>query len=265
LSLQVFRSYDSRVRPTDRSEAIYTDPVCRSIVGEGVEMVVKLDGMATDALSENRTDFKLTLRTNFWAVPGELKVIATPYRPGVHVATKPRNFVPIIDQLVALHGMDYVHGDIRAFNTVFNDQNADEGWLIDFDYGGKVGEKKYPRGYRTSLDDGTRTGKEKTLIEKWHDWYALGKLIFSVHTFFSPNETTKSDEFLHIKEYWANEIDNKVPDESKIKELKAILVKIDKQGWLVKPSPTFQMVLGVLREKPEGNTKAEATGSPPQK
>jgi RIO-like serine/threonine protein kinase len=71
-------------------------------------------------------------------------VIATPCRRGGHVAKKPKAFLPIIDQLEKLHKMDFVHGDIRAFNTVFGEQE-DQGWLVNFDFGGEPGIRRYPK------------------------------------------------------------------------------------------------------------------------
>jgi hypothetical protein len=118
-----------------------------------------------------------------------LLVIATPYRPGCHVAKKPKAFLPIIDQLEKLNEKGFVHGDIRAFNTVFGEQE-DHGWLIDFDFGGKLGTgTRYPKGYRNRLDDGDRIGDEENQsdILKWHDWYALCRLFFEVHMFKPPD------------------------------------------------------------------------------
>lgn len=116
-------------------------------------------------------------------------MIATPYRPGCHVAKKPKAFLPIIDQLEKLNEKGFVHGDIRAFNTVFGEQE-DHGWLIDFDFGGKLGTgTRYPKGYRNRLDDGDRIGDEENQsdILKWHDWYALCRLFFEVHMFKPPD------------------------------------------------------------------------------
>eukprot|EP00980_Cylindrotheca_fusiformis_P020893 scaffold7903_cov75-Cylindrotheca_fusiformis.AAC.2 len=77
-----------------------------------------------------------------------MMIIAVPYRPGSHIARKPKDFVPIIKQLQELHNMGFVHGDIRAFNTVFGEKENEGSWLIDFDTGGKIGgSTKYPTGY----------------------------------------------------------------------------------------------------------------------
>jgi hypothetical protein len=126
---KVLRSYDSRFCPTNRSACIYQNPECREIVGGNVATVVQIDADA-----------------KFWSIQekltqsdGRLLIIATRYRPGIHVATKPTAFVPIIEALEKLHALGYVHGDIRAFNTVFRDTDGEPGCLIDFDFGGLAG------------------------------------------------------------------------------------------------------------------------------
>ena len=153
---QVLRSFDTRVRPTTRSYEIYLDTRCKPFIGE-VETVM-------DYSTEEE----------------ELKIIAVPYKPGGHCATVPTDFVPIIEALESLHGLGYVHGDIRAFNTVFGEQ----GGLIDFDLGGKAGIKVYPQGYENTLPDGIRisgrAGNDNVkTLQFHHDWHALGQLMFT--------------------------------------------------------------------------------------
>ena len=104
-----------------------------------------------------------------------LEIIATPYRKGRHEAKSPKAFLPIIAQLEELHEKGFVHGDIRAFNTVFG-ESEEEGWLIDFDFGGRAGKTVYPKGYRDALVDGHRLGESEKEITKWHDWHALTQL-----------------------------------------------------------------------------------------
>lgn len=122
-----------------------------------------------------------------WQSGGKLLVIAAPYREGRHCAKTPAEFEPIISELGKLHEAGFVHGDIRGFNTVFTDVK-DQGWLIDFDFGGKEDKLTtlYPDGYKASLSDGFRPGSEGEPIRKWHDWYSLGYLIFQCHFFILP-------------------------------------------------------------------------------
>ena len=106
----------------------------------------------------------------------EILVISVPYRHGTHTTTSPTGFIPIIEQLDLLHKKGVVHGDIRAFNTVFVDDN--EGWLIDFDFGGELtSNPTYPRGYKEVLEDGTRMGVEGKPIRKCDDWYVCSVVI----------------------------------------------------------------------------------------
>lgn len=103
------------------------------------------------------------------------------------MAKKAKSFLPIIAQLALLHEKGFVHGDIRAFNTLFGEQE-DHSELIDFDFGGNIGIAYNPDGYRQGLQDGIRIGRQNEKIETWHDCYALGKLIFLVHNIDYPKE-----------------------------------------------------------------------------
>ena len=49
-----------------------------------------------------------------------------------------------IDHLVKLRNAGYVHGDIRAFNTVVSNEEGGPGYLVDFDFSGKAGKVVYP-------------------------------------------------------------------------------------------------------------------------
>lgn len=161
------RSYDNRFRRTNRSPEIYLSPKCRSIVGEPVVKLVEIPENASEFLdpgNSNRstpTGWSSSSDDSFWETTSRnngLLLLATPYRVGGHVAKRPKAFLPIIDQLEALHKEGFAHGDIRAFNTVFTEQDG-QGYLIDFDFGGKFG-RFYPKGYRHTLPDGMRLGGE---------------------------------------------------------------------------------------------------------
>eukprot|EP00980_Cylindrotheca_fusiformis_P020224 scaffold7312_cov97-Cylindrotheca_fusiformis.AAC.3 len=212
----MLRSYDNRFRKTNRSPAVYLSPDCSKVVGD-VRTIVEIPGVQDEAEPD-----ECHKNERFWYRSGRnLLIIAVPYRRGSHVATSPGAFLPIIDQLGSLHKEGFVHGDIRAFNTVFGEKKS-EGWLIDFDFGGKVDQANhpkghraglvdglrlghgddeardedgevpvYPEGYRSILVDGHRRGKAKSRILKSDDWYALGKLIFAVHRIDPPTQTSR--------------------------------------------------------------------------
>jgi hypothetical protein len=78
-------------------------------------------------------------------IPGELVVFETPFREGRHFAKKPGEFVPLFCSEKPRRR--FLHGDIRGFNTVFS-ENEGEGWLIDFDFGGKDNQQLCSRGYK---------------------------------------------------------------------------------------------------------------------
>jgi len=154
----VLRSYDSRFRPTNRSPEIYLSPECRDIVGGEPTEVAKFPE-DFDTAAFNHGDNGGSCDDSFWSNKSQgrgLLIIATPYRDGGHVAKSAKVFLPVIAQLELLHKKRFVHGDIRAFNTVFGEQD-NEGWLIDFDFGGQIGATCYPDGYRRNLDDGVRS------------------------------------------------------------------------------------------------------------
>jgi len=258
---QVLRSYDSRFRETNRSSAIYNSIECHSIVGEGVHNVLNIatEGVVNEFIRHN--DNRSEGRT--------LEILATPYREGGHEAKSPKAFLPIIAQLEELHEKGFVHGDIRSFNTVFG-ESEDDGWLIDFDFGGRAGETVYPKGYRMALEDGHRLGESEEEIRKWHDWHALMRLMFTVHRFHPPDEVNGPDgqmireswELGKMNRSWERKEADPTPDE--IEKLKELLCRLHHQGWTVQPSQAFKNVLA-RTEVGHTMTNQGATGSPPQK
>jgi hypothetical protein len=214
-------------------------------------------------------------------------VISTPYREGEHWTTYPTSFLPIIDQLSELHNKGYVHGDIRVYNIIFNNIVNDDGkvvkkngWLIDFDFGGKCDGKspvRYPPGYLTSLDDGRRIGVPGQIIRKWHDWYALGQLIFTMHTLTEPPEDPQIEpttqellmlrKMVHYISKWNVEYDPECEDKDipyDIEKLRDFLQEYEYHRYTLCPrKPKKSSVktdqLEICRSCKEG------TGSPIQK
>jgi hypothetical protein len=119
---------------------------------------------------------------HLFASHGQLQIIETPFEVGEHVCTSPIQATSLIQDLRSLHHQGLSHGDIRAYNCVFSDEGSH---LIDFDFGGLAGTVPYPEGYRAHLDDGTRIPEtvlsEDCAIQKWHDVYALVKLLLESH------------------------------------------------------------------------------------
>jgi hypothetical protein len=242
--------YDNRFRQTSRSATIY-------------EKWKPTSGLSSAVLSLDSTQVSIQ---GFKG--GNIKLIATPYRNGKHFATWPTDFVPIIDQLKELHDADFVHGDIRAYNMVFGERAHETkpptGWLIDFDFGGKAGEVRYPPGYNGALRDGTRIGRGEELIEKWHDWYSLGHIIFQFHKWKKPSDGLDIQELsLHrLSQTWVETGDHFT--DSTIEELKSFLSDFERLKWTVQPTGGFQVDLDRGNPTKIG-TRPQATGSPPQK
>jgi hypothetical protein len=126
-----------------------------------------------------------------FAAQGQLQIIETPFKDGEHVCTSPAQAVSLIQDLRTLHRNGCSHGDIRAFNCVFSDTGSH---LIDFDFGGR--KVTYPKGYQTFLEDGRRIPnsvlKRDRAIHKWHDVYALVKLLLELHE-VTPHSVEFSD------------------------------------------------------------------------
>lgn len=271
----MLRSYDSRLRPPNRSPEVYLSQECSHIVGEGTKTILQLTNQDSKPDSNGSSGIDASNDDDeFWneSTGRTLQVIVTPYRHGHHVATTPKAFLPVISQLEDLHEQDFVHGDIRAFNTVFG-EHSDQGYLIDFDFGGKLG-RRYPTGYHQDLADGLRIESEingaPNEIHKWHDWYALGRLIFFVHEFVLPEGATvhrklQLGALAELDKKWKELTQDPTPD--MLAELKEFLRNIHDEGWSVKPSRRFNEELQKVDGRYARNeaTKPGATGSPPEK
>ncbi|KAG7357955.1 RIO1 family protein [Nitzschia inconspicua] len=262
----VLRSYDNRGRKTDRNPEIYL--TVKELVGD-VEVVFGDANFGNHNVEEkeppnqfeelsNQPSQELELKEELWTRSSQdLLIIAVPYRDGRHYAESPADFLPIIDQLQALHKAGFVHGDIRAFNIVFKDD--EKGWLIDFDFGGRSDVQTYPTGYRRNLDDGTRMGEERETITKYHDWYAFGMLMFSIH--YIPKDA-EYDEMNRLKEDWTD-LEENMCTEDAIDALKLFLLQFCGGSTTMKLHRPFMVALKKSTKKPQATEKG-ATGSPLQ-
>jgi hypothetical protein len=224
LTQLVLRSYDNRACYTERRPDVYLHS------GVTGETKIVCDIHTGRAPSDSRdfgtrhscSDTLAWLWKPNRETSSRLLVISTPFREGNHYATKPLDFLPVVEHLELLHAKDYVHGDIRCFNMAM----GPGGGLIDFDFGGKLlkgeGETaqsvKYPQGYKPGMSDGDRLGRAGAPITKSHDVYALTKVIFGFHHFYPARVRAEPA---------ANELSNEdVPDE-KDSEAEALLLRLE--------------------------------------
>ncbi|KAG7358086.1 RIO1 family protein [Nitzschia inconspicua] len=258
----VLRSYDNRGRKTDRNPEIYLSGkvgAVEVVFGDTNFCNHKVDEKEPPNQLLDQSSEDLKEREEFWTRSSQdLLIIAVPYRNGRHYAVSPADFLPIIDQLQVLHEAGFVHGDIRAYNIVFKDD--EKGWLIDFDFGGKSDVQTYPKGYKQSLNDGIRIGEDGKAITKYHDWYALGTLMFTIHSI--PEDAQSSENLLMILQRWTLLEADKCTDKN-IEALKDFLEQFIGKTITMKLRPPFEAA--VKENTTEAQiTKKGATGSPLQ-
>jgi hypothetical protein len=214
---------------------------------------IQFDNCENQPTPGDRYGNDLWTRSSERSYAKSLLIIATPYRIGCHVATRPTDFLPIIDHLIKLHEQNFVHGDIRGYNMVFHrpfvvhegtntsqdtDSEIPAGWLIDFDCGGYDGSVEYPSEYTKCLEDGDRhaAGRDDGKIFKWHDWYALGTLMFHFHRFVRPKgvclEVMMGCGIYDIEGFWSHLEKHPSPDD--INRLKNFLCEAELLGWTLK-------------------------------
>ena len=223
--------------------------------------------MVVEHPAEDITEASVHGGDSYWANygTGQLQIIAIPYKNGSHRVSRPSDFLHIIDQLEKLHSHGYVHGDIRGFNVLY----GDDGGLIDFDFGGRVG-KAYPKGYRRMLTDGWRlgtgdAGRTHNTLQYYHDWYALGKLMIAFHRWNKPPNFTSDADRARFFDAWNNWRDlDSTPTSFDIEKLKDDLKFFD-QHWTVCPERTFATELTRFEGQKQMDTCGEAPVSPKPK
>ena len=142
LLTKLYRCYDNRLRYTERRPDMYER--CPNI-SDDCETVLDISDTPTecgvDVLQFGQEQPNDIEQPDWlWNYRGRVKIITTKFHKGVHYASRPEQFLPIIAHLKALHQGGFVHGDIRAYNMVlsYDNDNKPNGKLIDFDYGGEI-------------------------------------------------------------------------------------------------------------------------------
>ena len=169
-------------------------------------------------------------------------IISYPFVEGDHSPSFACQFAMLVECLSDLHESNIVHGDVRLSNIVFNKEKA-TATLIDFDFAGMAGDKRYPEGFVTSaedLGDGARhkNASAGQVLQPEHDWFSLG----AVMAFVEP----KDDK---LRKQW----------QDVVSQLKAVDVNVDMVKQALKAIREAALVLN--GDPPV----APGTGSPPHK
>jgi hypothetical protein len=99
-------------------------------------------------------------------------------------------------------------------------------------------------------------------MEFWHDWYALGHLIFHIFKIKHPSNAASQsvDHYKRMNE-WTDM--SEPPSQKKIDELIECLRNLDREGFTLEPNSRFQDDLDAMKKSVV--TKKGATGSPLKK
>jgi hypothetical protein len=144
------------------------------------EVVKFFDYRFREVLADQRRSTKLSLErlgAKKIIESDNLEVISYPFLKGKHYATKVGQFVDVANEMKELHDKEVCHGDIRAFNILFRE--GEKSCLIDFDFAGESGRKRYPEGYSNDISDAKRHTKASggKKLYKEHDCFSLASIM----------------------------------------------------------------------------------------
>ena len=109
----------------------------------------------------------------------DLVLIRYPYSEGTHRPHSVGQWIALLRCVQRLHRDGVVHGDLRLSNVVFSSTSSDVATIIDYDFAGRVEEKKYPPHFNRDIDDGARARSaaagRQLLFE--HDWFAVAAMM----------------------------------------------------------------------------------------
>eukprot|EP00003_Mantamonas_plastica_P027105 TRINITY_DN571_c0_g2_i1.p1 TRINITY_DN571_c0_g2~~TRINITY_DN571_c0_g2_i1.p1 ORF type:complete len:361 (+),score=97.85 TRINITY_DN571_c0_g2_i1:844-1926(+) len=162
-----------------------TSFVCNGLVykvydylGREIQWRRQLNVELVHALAEHLEDDKYAEEKQFyqaWHVETlmeDVTVLTYPFIGSDETMTMPtmEQFGRIVHQVYVLHGLEYVHGDVRLLNMVFGGETT--AVLIDWDFGGEVGACKYPPDLGNNIAR-SNDAKPKGEVKKEHDLYGL--------------------------------------------------------------------------------------------
>ena len=110
------------------------------------------------------------------ALDEDFSLLEYDFVDGSHNPTFVKQFTVVAETLAKAHSKNLIHGDIRLLNIIFKDETA---YLIDWDLSGPKGEKRYPLGYKATLEDVDRhrDAKPDFLLRPEHDWFSFGSIL----------------------------------------------------------------------------------------
>jgi hypothetical protein len=128
-------------------------------------------------LNSTFLDATLELNWNSSSDPNKaLQIISYTKIQGSHCPSVVGHITSLVSRMEVLHQSGYVHGDLRFLNVVFSTElNPPKATLIDFDYSGPEGEKRYPPRFNLDIPDGSRhcDAQPGALLNKTHDVAAM--------------------------------------------------------------------------------------------
>jgi len=103
-----------------------------------------------------------------------------PWRRGTHTARWVGQLRTLYTELRVLHRANYVHGDVRNWNLIFDAQENCVAWLLDFDFAKKWG-LRYVLGYNWDLPERQALApapeNPAPNMHPRHDLFALGSVM----------------------------------------------------------------------------------------
>jgi hypothetical protein len=135
-----------------------------------------------------------------------------------------------------------------------NESNEQNGCLIDFDFGGKESNPTPRACCRRVLEDGYRVGRGGQKILEWHDWFALGRLIFTIRCLQPPGGAGGGIRSYEIIHFWSKLA--KAPTQEEIRDLKTLLSLLEEERWTVEPDVLFRQALDENAASGATNVKA---------
>jgi hypothetical protein len=170
----VYKLYDYRYRVTEVADEDRRSSALPALLIEGAKIVA------------STKDFSL---------------LRYPFINGGHRMVSSAQASDLVKKLGNLHAQGVAMGDIRLSNIIFHDSGAAASF-IDFDFSGKPGEKRYPRGWVCDIDDGKRHADAKAgaILAVQHDTFALS----AAFRFFKPQDSKHEDDWANALEALTN-------------------------------------------------------------